>query len=101
MPLRHVPLPQNLSAAKRLVFRRTHGIPSGEGPAIARIAKCILENAHQYWAFRAPNGKPVQYVKICSLYGAGFYYIPGTDTCLKVGGWVRVYDAWVSTPTVT
>ena len=33
--------------------------------------------------------KPVQYVKICSLYGAGFYYIPGTDTCLKVGGYVR------------
>ncbi len=32
---------------------------------------------------------PVQYVKICSLYGAGFYYIPGTDTCLKIGGWVR------------
>ena len=40
------------------------------------------------------KAKPVQYVKICSLYGAGFYYIPGTDTCLKVGGWVRVYDAW-------
>ena len=32
---------------------------------------------------------PVQYVKICSLYGVGFYYIPGTDMCLKVGGWVR------------
>ncbi|MGE0062812.1 MAG: porin [Xanthobacteraceae bacterium] len=29
-------------------------------------------------------------MKICSLYGAGFYYIPGTDTCLKVGGWVRM-----------
>ena len=28
---------------------------------------------------------PVQYVKICSLYGDGFYYIPGTDTCLKTG----------------
>jgi len=37
------------------------------------------------------KAKPVQYVKICSLYGAGFYYIPGTDTCLKVGGWVRQY----------
>jgi hypothetical protein len=24
---------------------------------------------------------PVAYVRICSLYGAGFYYIPGTDTC--------------------
>jgi hypothetical protein len=28
-------------------------------------------------------------VKICSLYGAGFYYIPGTDTCIKIGGYVR------------
>jgi len=35
------------------------------------------------------KAKPVQYVKICSLYGAGFYYIPGTDTCIKLGGWVR------------
>ena len=33
---------------------------------------------------------PVQYVKICSLYGDGFYYIPGTDTCLKMGGYFRV-----------
>ena len=32
------------------------------------------------------KAKPVQYVKICSLYGAGFYYIPGTDTCIKIGG---------------
>src|ERR1051326_6523325 len=35
------------------------------------------------------KAKPVQYVKICSLYGAGFYYIPGTDMCLKIGGFVR------------
>ena len=33
---------------------------------------------------------PVNYVKICSLYGDGFYYIPGTDTCLKMGGYLRV-----------
>src|SRR5262245_39739794 len=32
---------------------------------------------------------PVQYVKICTLYGDGFYYVPGTDICLKVGGYVR------------
>jgi hypothetical protein len=32
----------------------------------------------------------VQYVKVCSLYGDGFYYIPGTDTCLKMGGYLRV-----------
>ncbi len=40
------------------------------------------------------KAKPVQYVKICSLYGAGFYYIPGTDTCLKVGGFVRAEENW-------
>ncbi len=26
------------------------------------------------------KAKPVEYVKVCSLYGAGFYYMPGTDT---------------------
>ena len=35
------------------------------------------------------KAKPVQYVKICSLYGAGFYYMPGTDMCIKIGGWTR------------
>ena len=35
------------------------------------------------------KAKPVEYVKICSIYGAGFFYIPGTDTCIKIGGWVR------------
>lgn len=35
------------------------------------------------------KAKPVEYVKVCSLYGAGYYYIPGTDICMKVGGYVR------------
>jgi hypothetical protein len=35
------------------------------------------------------KAKPVEYVRICSLYGAGFFYIPGTDTCLKLGGYLR------------
>jgi len=34
------------------------------------------------------KAKPVSYVKICPQYGPGFYYIPGTDVCLKVGGLV-------------
>jgi hypothetical protein len=36
------------------------------------------------------KAKPVEYVKICSLYGAGFWYIPGTDTCLRLGGYLRM-----------
>jgi hypothetical protein len=40
------------------------------------------------------KAKPVEYVKICSLYGVGFYYIPGTDTCIKIGGFVRAEWNW-------
>jgi hypothetical protein len=32
---------------------------------------------------------PASYVKICDAYGAGFFYIPGTDTCVRLGGYVR------------
>ena len=32
---------------------------------------------------------PATYVKVCDAYGAGFFVIPGTDTCVKVGGYVR------------
>ncbi|HXW72410.1 MAG TPA: porin, partial [Methylocella sp.] len=31
---------------------------------------------------------PIEYVRICDAFGAGFFYIPGTETCLHVGGLV-------------
>src|SRR4051794_735994 len=34
--------------------------------------------------------EPAEYVRICDVYGAGYYYIPGTETCLKVGGYIRI-----------
>jgi hypothetical protein len=40
------------------------------------------------------KAKPVEYVKVCSLYGAGFYYMPGTDMCIKIGGWMRTEATW-------
>jgi Porin subfamily len=40
------------------------------------------------------KAQPVQYVKVCNLYGAGFYYMPGTDMCLKIGGWARAEARW-------
>ena len=42
------------------------------------------------------KAKPVEYVKICSAYGAGFYYIPGTDICLRVGGAVLGGVVWTA-----
>ncbi|RWE18907.1 porin, partial [Mesorhizobium sp.] len=35
--------------------------------------------------------EPAEYVKICDVYGSGYFYIPGTETCLRIGGYVR-YD---------
>src|SRR6266700_4006910 len=40
------------------------------------------------------KAKPVEYVKVCNLYGVGFYYVPGTDTCIQVGGVVRADYGW-------
>ncbi|MGY4257791.1 hypothetical protein ACVI1L_004859 [Bradyrhizobium sp. USDA 4516] len=39
------------------------------------------------------KAKAIEYVKVCSLYGPGFYYIPGTDTCIKLGGYLRGWMA--------
>ncbi len=38
---------------------------------------------------------PVEYVRVCSTYGSGFFYIPGTETCLRVGGRVRAEYRYV------
>ncbi|MGX5707930.1 porin [Brucella lupini] len=40
----------------------------------------------------APEPESVEYVRVCDAYGAEYFYIPGTETCLRVSGYVR-YDA--------
>jgi hypothetical protein len=40
------------------------------------------------------KAKAVEYVRVCSLYGAGFFYMPGTDTCIKFGGYLRADVVW-------
>src|SRR5215470_12645011 len=46
----------------------------------------------------AVKAKPVEYVKVCSLYGAGFWYVPGTDTCMKIGAYVKLQTDYGSNP---
>jgi hypothetical protein len=45
------------------------------------------------------KAKAVEYVRVCSLYGAGFFYIPGTDTCIKLGGYLRIDTSFNGTGT--
>src|SRR3954453_13697455 len=35
------------------------------------------------------KAEAVEYVKVCTEFGEGFFYIPGTDTCLRIGGEIR------------
>ena len=39
--------------------------------------------------------EPMEYVRICDVYGTGFFYIPGTETCLKIGGYVRYETRYI------
>ncbi|MEH3119182.1 MAG: porin [Methylorubrum populi] len=38
---------------------------------------------------------PIEYVRVCTAYGAGFFYIPGTDTCLRVSGRARAEYGYI------
>lgn len=49
--------------------------------------------------------EPVEYIRICDVYGEGFFFIPGTETCLKFSGYVQVdyqsrsyHDGWSTSP---
>ena len=61
------------------------------GSAAALVA---VSGARAADAVIAPEPEPVEYVRVCDIYGAGYYYIPGTEICLKVGGYIR-YDIGV------
>lgn len=70
------------------------------GSAAALIA---VSGAHAADAVDA-EPEPVDHVRVCDMYGAGFFYIPGTETCLKINGFVRAQynysDDDVTTPAV-
>jgi hypothetical protein len=55
---------------------------------LAATAVVLFAAAGAEAASMPVKAKPVSYVKVCSAYGAGFYYIPGSDVCLRVGGYV-------------
>jgi hypothetical protein len=72
----------------RLESRRTPAANPAAAPAAATDPTAA--NA----AYIPPPVKAgVAYVRVCSLYGDGFFYIPGTDACIKIGGYARLQVA--------
>ena len=45
--------------------------------------------SHAADAIVVAEPEPMEYVRVCDAFGTGFFYIPGTETCLKVGGYTR------------
>ena len=52
-------------------------------------ALAVVSGAQAADAVVAAEPEPMEYVKVCDAYGTGFFYIPGTETCLKIGGQLR------------
>jgi hypothetical protein len=57
------------------------------GSAAALVA---VSGARAADAVVVAEPEPAEYVRICDVYGTGYFYIPGTETCLRVGGYVRL-----------
>ncbi|MGO4335502.1 porin [Labrys sp. KB_33_2] len=56
---------------------------------LGTIAGIAVIGAAQAADLPMTKGEAVEYVKVCTAFGPGFFYIPGTDTCLKIGGEIR------------
>src|SRR6188768_1533410 len=52
-------------------------------------ALAAVSGAQAADAIVAAEPEPMEYVRVCDAYGTGYFYIPGTETCLKIGGRVR------------
>jgi len=49
----------------------------------------------------ASAAESVDYVRVCDVFGAGWLALPGTDTCLRVSGYVRLHGFAHSANTTT
>jgi hypothetical protein len=59
------------------------------GVALAAASFVTLSTSAEATDLPMQKGAPADYVRICSTHGAGFFYVPGSDLCLKIGGRVR------------
>lgn len=67
-----------------------------KGILLGSAASLLSFAAAQAADLPSKKSAPVEYVKVCSAYGSGFFFIPGTDTCLKIGGRVRADYSYVT-----
>jgi hypothetical protein len=52
-------------------------------------ALAAVSGAQAADAIVAAEPEPMEYVRVCDAFGTGYFYIPGTETCLQISGYVR------------
>src|SRR5882757_9826350 len=68
------------------------------GTAAATIAVTAgVNNEVQAADAMLKKAPPIQYVRICDRYGAGFFQIPGSSICLNIRGQMQSDNAYQPT----
>ncbi len=80
--------PADYQAAMDAWLAYFEGIPVQEGDtALAdRIEEILAALRERVDHWKPVEPKPVEYVRICDVFGTGYFYIPGTDTCVPLSG---------------
>lgn len=52
-------------------------------------ALAAVSGARAADAIVAAAPEALEYVRVCDAFGTGYFYIPGTETCLKISGYAR------------
>ena len=58
--------------------------------ASAQTATTPAPKAQSNWSVPAPKSAPAKRAEPCPAYGEGFVKLPGSDTCVRLGGYVRI-----------
>jgi hypothetical protein len=83
---------QDLASENLFDWRSNMNIKSlllGSAAALA-----VVSGAQAADAVVAAEPEPMEYVKVCDEYGTGYFYIPGTETCLNIAGQFRYQKDW-------
>ena len=64
---------------------------------LGSAATFVAAGAAQAADLPVKKAAPIEYVRVCTAYGAGFFYIPGTDTCLRISGRARFEGGYQTT----
>jgi hypothetical protein len=84
-PARQVAVPTAVPAA---------ATDAGVSSALKGAMGAAVVPDYNSWQGRVPGKVPAQFLRACDNFGEGFWYLPGTEACIKLGGYLRFQGAF-------